>query len=429
MSMLKEMPRVAVIGQGAREHAIVWKLAQSPHGPKLYSVPGNPGMWNVSTRVDIQVSNHRALVAWAEAESIDLVVVGPEQPLAAGLVDALQEAGIPTFGPVRAGAQIEASKAFAKQLMKAALVPTAAFEVFTEVAPARAYAQTLGTPVVIKADGLAAGKGVVIAQTFVEADAAIRDMLEGNRFGDSGHQVVIEECLVGEEVSLMYFVDGSTAVPMPPARDFKRIGEGDRGPNTGGMGAFSPVPTFVDAGLADVVTSTVVTPVLAALRQQGICYRGVLYVGLMVTSEGPKVIEFNARFGDPETEVVLPLLETDLLDIMWAVAHDSLVDTTIRWRDGASVCIVLAGADYPAGSDAGTRIDVAKDIPDDTAVFHAGTAMSGAGHLVTAGGRVLTVSVVADDIPEAIKVAYSRIGLAKFPGMQFRRDIAHNWQR
>lgn len=428
MPPLKEKPRVAVIGQGAREHTIVWKLAASPLEPKLYSIPGNPGMWTLSTAVDLPLSDIDGLVQWATANTIDLVVVGPEQPLAAGLVDRLQQVGIPAFGPVQAAAQIEASKAFSKELMKAAGVPTAAFDVFTQADKAFAYASTLGLPVVIKADGLAAGKGVVMAQTLKEADSAIRDMLEGNRFGTSGHKVVVEECLVGEEVSLMYFVDAHTAVPMLPARDFKRIGDGDTGPNTGGMGAFAPVPTFVDAGVIETVTETVVTPVLESFRVRDIVYRGVLYVGLMMTADGPKVIEFNARFGDPETEVVLPLLESDLLEVMWAVANDKLAEASIHWRGGACVCVVLAGADYPAGSDKGTPIRLTADMPSDTVIFHAGTAME-AGQLVTAGGRVMTISAVADDIPSATSVAYQRVDLASFKGMQYRTDIAYNWQR
>lgn len=428
MQALKQKPRVAVIGQGAREHAITWKLAQSALQPTLYTIPGNPGMWAIAEKVDISATNHAKLIEWALATEIDLVVVGPEQPLAEGLVDALAAAGIPAFGPSQAAARLESSKAFAKQVMQRANVPTAQFAVFTQVATAQAYVRKLGVPIVIKADGLAAGKGVVIAGSLAEADAAIVQMLEGNRFGESGHTVVIEECLVGEEVSLMYFVDANTAVPMLPARDFKRIGDGDKGPNTGGMGAFSPVPTFVEAKWADVVTKQVVQPTLQALREQGIPYRGVLYVGLMVTADGPKVIEFNARFGDPETEVVLPLLASDLLEVMWAVAHDALAEAEVRWQDGAAVCVVLAGGEYPAKSDHGTPIVLASEPAAHTTIFHAGTALADE-QLVTAGGRVLTVSATAADIPSAAECTYAAVEQIHFTQMQYRRDIAHNWQR
>ncbi|EPZ40966.1 phosphoribosylamine--glycine ligase [Alicyclobacillus acidoterrestris] len=428
MKTLGNYPRVAVIGQGAREHAITWKLAQSHLEPVLYALPGNPGMWELAAKVDIPLSEHAKIVEWVKAERIDFVVIGPEQPLAEGLVDALQEAGIPVFGPNRAAAQLEASKSFAKDVMRRAGVPTARYEVFTEVAAAQAFAAALGAPVVIKADGLAAGKGVVVAQTLAEANSAIADMLEGNRFGASGHKVVIEEFLRGTEVSLMYFVDGNTVVPMIPARDFKRVGDGDTGPNTGGMGAFAPVPSFLSANWTAFATERIIEPTVQYLKSEGITYRGVLYAGLMVTQEGPKVIEFNARFGDPETEVVLPLLETDLLEIMWAVAHDELGELDVRWHEKAAVCVVLAGGEYPAKSDSGTPIELASDRPSGVYVFHAGTALRG-DQLVTAGGRVLTVSAVAQDIPAAIELVYGALDVARFSGMQYRRDIASHWQQ
>ncbi|GMA63307.1 phosphoribosylamine--glycine ligase [Alicyclobacillus fastidiosus] len=428
MRTLKDHPRVAVIGQGAREHAITWKLSESPLRPQLYAVPGNPGMWELAAKVDIPVNQHDALIKWAISEHIDLVVVGPEQPLAEGVVDAFLAAGIPAFGPSAAAAQIEASKAFAKDVMRRAGVPTAQYEVFTDVEEAQSFAERLGAPVVVKADGLAAGKGVVVAETLEEANAAIADMLEGNRFGSSGHKVVIEEFLRGEEVSLMYFVDGSTVIPMVPARDFKRVGDGDTGPNTGGMGAFAPVPSFLAADWTAFATEAIVEPTVNLLKTEGITYRGVLYAGLMVTADGPKVIEFNARFGDPETQVVLPLLESDLLEIMWAAAHDSLDGIDVRWRDKAAVCVVLAGGEYPAKSDVGTPIELSATHHPHVCVFHAGTERHG-NQLVTAGGRVLTVSALADDIPSAIDLAYTELHSAHFNGMQYRRDIARNWQR
>lgn len=426
MASLKEQMRVAVIGQGAREHAIVWKLAQSPYQPQLFVLPGNPGMWELATRVDVSAANHGELVEWAKANEIDLVVVGPEQPLAEGVVDALKQAGIRAFGPEQAAAELEASKSFAKQLMDEANVPTARFQVFTTASDAKAYVREIGVPIVIKADGLAAGKGVVIVQSLEDADSTIEDMLEGNRFGASGHKVVIEEFLTGQEASLMYFVDGNAAVPMIPARDFKRLLDNDEGPNTGGMGAFAPVPAFGEE-LVQTVTNNIVQPVRDALREKGIVYRGVLYVGLMVTKEGPKVIEFNARFGDPETEVVLPLLATDLLEVMWATTEDKLSMLDITWHDDAAVCVVLAGGEYPAKSDKGTKIDISDNVSADTVVFHAGTAQQGTA-LVTAGGRVLTISTVAPSIPEAINQVYNQIQHIHFDKVQYRRDIASNWQ-
>ncbi|WP_067622644.1 phosphoribosylamine--glycine ligase [Alicyclobacillus acidiphilus] len=434
MALETRHPRVAVIGQGAREHALVWKLAQSPLEPELYAVPGNPGMWQLAKRVDIASSDMERIVVWAREAGIDLVVVGPEGPLADGLVDALTDAGIPAFGPSREAAQLEASKAFSKALMRDANVPTARFGVFTEVDKALGFMRTLGIPVVVKADGLAAGKGVVVAQSWADAEAAVRDMLEGNRFGLSGSRVVIEEYLSGMEVSCMYFVDASAVVPMLPARDFKRAYDGDEGPNTGGMGAFAPVPSVTDA-VIDRVTKTIVQPVVKALRDRGITYRGVLYAGLMITDDGPKVIEFNARFGDPETEVVLPLLATDLLQIAWAVAHDELSTLAIEWRSDAAVCVVVAGGDYPAGSDHGTPIALPTEAAaghvagrDGEVVFHAGTALRDDGQLVTAGGRVLTISAIATDIPAAIAAAYSAAETVQFERMHYRRDIAHNWR-
>lgn len=429
MKTWDEKPRVAVIGNGAREHAIVWKLAQSRWQPTLFALPGNPGMWRHATSVNVAASNHKAIVAWALAEQIDLVVIGPEQPLAEGLVDALSEAGVAAFGPEKAAAQLEASKAFAKEWMQRVDVPTAKFGTFTDAASASAFAEGLGYPVVIKADGLAAGKGVIIAQTKAEADGAIADMLEGDLFGASGHRVVVEECLTGPEVSLMYFVDGQTAVPMLPARDFKRIGEGDTGLNTGGMGAFCPVPSFLEADWTTYVTTSIVQPVLAGLKAAGITYRGVLYVGLMVTEDGPKVIEFNARFGDPETQVVLPLLKTDLLDVMWAVAHDDLDEMDMEWFAASAVCVVLASPGYPEKPTTGLPMAVAEaDNQDDTStLFHAGTALAD-GALLTSGGRVLTVSATGLDIPEARQRAYASAERVTFAGAQMRRDIAHNWR-
>ncbi|TDY49961.1 phosphoribosylamine--glycine ligase [Alicyclobacillus sacchari] len=424
----KRPPRVAVVGQGAREHAIVWKLAQSPRLPELFALPGNPGSEGLATCVDVAAGDLDALVKFAQDERIDLVVVGPEQPLADGLVDRLAAVGIPAFGPMQAAAQLEASKAFSKRLMQEAGVPTARFATFTDVEQALSYLRTQAIPVVVKADGLAAGKGVVVAQTLAEAEAAVRGMLEGNQFGASGHRVVIEEWMQGQEVSCMYFVDANVVVPMIPARDFKRLRDGDEGPNTGGMGAFAPVPV-VTSDVIDRVTKTIVEPAMRQLAVQGITYRGVLYAGLMLTEDGPKVVEFNARFGDPETEVILPLLASDLFDVMWAVAHDELRPELVAWRDEASVCVVMAGREYPAKSDVGTPISLPEELPERVIAFHAGTRRGDSGGVETAGGRVLTVSAVDRDVPAAIDRVYSAIADIHFAGAQYRRDIAHNWQR
>ena len=428
MRTLKDHPRVAVIGQGAREHAITWKLSESPLRPQLYAVPGNPGMWELAAKVDIPVHQHDALVAWAISEHIDLVVVGPEQPLAEGVVGHSSPQAFRRLDRTRLRRKSRLRRRLRRTSSRRAGVPTAQYEVFTDVEEAQSFAKRLGAPVVVKGDGLAAGKGVVVAETLEEANAAIADMLEGNRFGSSGHKVVIEEFLRGEEVSLMYFVDGSTVIPMVPARDFKRVGDGDTGPNTGGMGAFAPVPSFLAADWTAFATEAIVEPTVNLLKAEDITYRGVLYAGLMVTANGPKVIEFNARFGDPETQGGPSATQSDLLKIMWAAAHDSLDGIDVRWRGKAAVCVVLAGGEYPAKSDVGTPIELSATHHPHVCVFHAGTERQG-NQLVTAGGRVLTVSALADDIPSAIDLAYTELHSAHFNGMQYRRDIARNWQR
>jgi len=322
-------PNVLVVGGGAREHAIVWKLAQSPLQPQLFAAPGNPGMAQLATCVDIAASQVDELVSFVQEHQIDLVVIGPEQPLELGLANRCAEFGIPAFGPSQAAARLETSKSFAKDLMQSAGVPTAAYAVFTDADEAKAYTLAHGAPIVVKADGLAAGKGVTVALTLDEALGAIDDIMLEKRFGDAGAQVVLESFLEGPEVSLMFFVDGDTVVPMLPARDHKRAYDADQGPNTGGMGAFAPVSSFLAAGMTERVEADIVRPTLAALRDQGIVYRGVLYAGLIMTAEGPYVIEFNARFGDPEIEAVLPLLATDLLAVMWAVGPGRLADLPV----------------------------------------------------------------------------------------------------
>lgn len=414
--------RVLVVGQGAREHAIVWKLHQSQFDPKLFVAPGNPGMEGMATRIPISVDDVSSIVEFALEAQIQLVVVGPEAPLSRGLVDACLEKGIPAFGPQQAAAMLETSKAFAKDVMKKAAVPTASYEVFTDADAAKRYIDDHGAPIVIKADGLAAGKGVIVAQTVEEAALAIDDILVNERFGASGHRVVIEDFLEGQEASLMFFVDDDYAIPMLPARDYKRIGDGNTGPNTGGMGSVAPVlrdrPEMVSE-----VERTIVMPVLQELKSQGVVYRGVLYVGLMVTREGrPMVIEFNARFGDPETEVVLPLLTTDLLEVMWAIAHGRLKDIELAWSAKHAVCVVLAAPGYPDKPVVGQPIRFAHGPAD--LVFHAGTT-NNEGVLKTSGGRVLTAVGIGATRHEAQGIAYRIAEKIYFDGKQLRHDIGN----
>ncbi|MCL6636744.1 MAG: phosphoribosylamine--glycine ligase [Alicyclobacillus sp.] len=420
---IPQRPRVLVLGSGAREHALVWKLAQSPRRPQLFVAPGNPGMETLAERVALTVEDASGVRAWAATHGIDLVVIGPEAALAAGVADALRQAGIRVFGPDRAAARLETSKAFAKQVMQAAGVPTAPFRVFDDAAAAADYVRTHGAPVVVKADGLAAGKGVVVADSVDAALQALDEMMVQGRFGAAGRQVVLEEKLVGREASAMCFVDGTTVVPMLPARDYKRVGDGDRGPNTGGMGAFAPVPD-APPDLGTIVSERIVRPVLAELAKAGVVYRGVLYVGLMLTAEGPQVVEFNCRFGDPETQVVLPLLASDLLEVAWATAGGELAAVPVQWHEKTAVCVVLAAEGYPGAPRTGDPLL----LPDPAQVaegwlFHAGTGWRD-GQLVTAGGRVLSAVATGWDVATARARAYRLANQVAFSGKLFRRDIA-----
>ncbi|WP_067929932.1 phosphoribosylamine--glycine ligase [Alicyclobacillus kakegawensis] len=436
---IPNQPRVLVVGAGAREHAIAWKLAQSPLAPRLYAAPGNPGLAQVAECVPLGADDVGGLVSFCRAQGIQLVVVGPEQPLSVGLVDALTEAGVRAFGPTKAAAQLETSKAFAKALMEEAGVPTAAHRTFTDAEAAKAYIRRQGAPIVVKADGLAAGKGVTVAGTVEEACRAVDGMMQAGRFGEAGRRVVIESFLVGREASLMFFIDESAVVPMLPARDHKRIGEGDTGPNTGGMGAYAPLPDADSQALAGEVERRIVRPTLAALRERGSVYRGVLYVGLMLTDDGPQVVEFNVRLGDPEAEVVLPLLASDLLEIAWAVSEGRLAEVKVAWRPDHAVCVVLAAAGYPDSPRKGDVISFAPKLgasvsvpgpglaqggPEGCIVFHAGTAWEAEG-LKTAGGRVLTVTGVGQTLSEARDTAYGGTDGITFAGKYLRRDIAH----
>lgn len=413
--------RVLVIGNGGREHAIIWKLAQSNKVTKIYCAPGNAGTSRIATNIPLQVTEIEELAQFAQREAIDLTVVGPEVPLLAGIVDQFEALGLRIFGPKKAAAQMEGSKKFAKDLMQKYQIPTAKYAVFQNSTEAIAYVKEQGAPIVIKADGLAAGKGVVVAQTIEEAAAAIIEAMDKKVFGSAGDQIVIEEFLEGQEVSLMAFVDGTTILPMVVAQDHKAAFDGDKGPNTGGMGAYSPVPQIPDA-IVDEAVDTILEPVVKAFQQEGIEYKGVLYAGLMITEKGPKVIEFNARFGDPETQVVLPRLETDLLDVLMAVVEERLAELTVQWSDQATVCVVMTAPGYPGEYAIGEEIQHISPTTITTTVFHAGTKEVD-GKVVTAGGRVLGVTAIADNLEESRLHAYYMASIIDFPGAHYRKDI------
>ena len=412
---------ILIIGGGGREHALSWKLADSIDEGYIYAIPGNPGM---AETTDVSMDDNAAIIDFAKGAKIDLVVVGPEAPLMNGLVDDLTAAGIRAFGPTSAAAQIEGSKSFAKDLMKKYGIPTARYEVFTEAEPARAYVCTMGAPIVIKADGLAAGKGVVVAMTEREALEAIDRIMEDGSFGAAGSSVVIEEFMEGEEASLLAFTDGTVIRPMISAQDHKRAFDGDQGPNTGGMGTYAPAPVMTEEMTARAVEE-ILKPTIAAMAKEGRPYRGCLYAGLMITAEGPKVVEFNARFGDPETQVVLPLLDGNLYEIMCACCEGRLAEVPIAWKKGAAVCVVLAAGGYPGAYEKGREIHGIADAEDAGAlVFHAGTAERD-GNIVTNGGRVLGVVGRGADIPAAVRAAYNAVEKISFDGMSYRKDIAH----
>ena len=412
---------ILVIGSGGREHALYWKLSESPQTEQIYAIPGNPGM---GASVAIALDDHAAILHFVKEHEIGLVVVGPEVPLMNGLVDELEAAGIRAFGPRANAAEIEGSKSFAKDLMKKYGIPTARYEVFTAAEPARAYIRQEGAPIVVKADGLAAGKGVIVAMTEQEALDAVDAIMEDHSFGDAGARVVIEEFMEGEEASLLAFTDGTMIRPMISAQDHKRAYDGDRGPNTGGMGTYAPAPVMTPE-MTERAVEEVLKPTIAAMAKEGRVYRGCLYLGLMVTADGPKVVEFNARFGDPETQVVLPLLDSDLVAIMCACADGTLADVPIRWKDGAAVCVVLASGGYPGHYDKGQEIHGLADAEAMGAlVFHAGTAMKD-GKLVTNGGRVLGVVGRGADISSAVDSAYAAATKISFKDAYYRKDIAH----
>ena len=420
--------KILVIGSGGRDHAICWRIAQDHQDLKLYCAPGNPGISEVAERVDIAADDIHRLIKWSKDYRINFVVVGPEVPLAKGIVDRFQQEEIFCFGVNRKAAKLEASKVFAKQLMRRYHIPTARFEVFHDYAKAVRYLDNVGTPIVIKADGLAAGKGVCVAQTKREAHAFLDQVMQKKVFGDAGEAVVIEEALWGNEASFLVITDGEFVIPLASAQDHKRVFDSDEGPNTGGMGAFSPTPTLT-AEIQQEILTRIVYPTLGALRREGIVYRGVLYVGLMLTAKGPKVLEFNVRFGDPETQVILPRLQGNFVEMMEAAAKGELNRVEVTWDPRACACVVLASRGYPGSFEKGKVIEGAEKVARMPYIFlfHAGTTQKEE-KLVTGGGRVLGVTALGEDLNTAVRRAYQGVEKIHFEGMHYRRDIGGQYQ-
>ena len=412
-----------IIGGGAREHALAWKITQNPKVKELYAAPGNAGTASIARNLNIRPDDIEALAGAARDIGIDLTVVGPEAPLAAGIVDRFEQLGMSIFGPTKAAAQIESSKVFARKVMQKYGIPCPKGITFSSYPKAKRYVESQPTPIVIKADGLAAGKGVTVAGSGEEALKALSDIMENRIFGPAGDSVVIEECLIGKEVSLLAFTDGKTVVPMIPACDYKRVFDDDRGPNTGGMGSYSP-PGFFDAKLTRQVMKTILQPAVKAMAQEGTPYKGVLYAGLMIAADGPKVLEFNARFGDPETQAILPRLRTDLVDILLAVVDNKLSDVVVHWDDNACVGVVMASGGYPGSYKTGFRITGLDKLNDDVIVFHAGTRLGEDSQVYTDGGRVLTVTATGKSMAEARAKVYRNLPHIHFDGCHYRRDIA-----
>jgi phosphoribosylamine--glycine ligase len=414
--------KVLVVGSGGREHALVWKISQSPMVDKIYCAPGNAGIGQMAECVAIKAEDLDGLLDFAVQNEIGLTVVGPEVPLTMGIVDKFQEKGLKIFGPSGRAAEIEGSKTFAKDLMAKYGIPTAKYGAFTDAAEAKAFLAEVGLPCVVKADGLAAGKGVLICETKEEAETAVEDILVDNKFGNAGSRVVVEEFLTGQEVSMLAFSDGKTIVPMVSSQDHKRIWDGDKGLNTGGMGAYSPAPIYT-TDIHEIVVPQVLEATIKAMEQEGRPFAGILYAGLMLTADGPKVLEFNARFGDPETQAVLPRLKSDLVEIFLAIIDGRLAEMNIEWHEEAAVCVVMASGGYPESSDKGRVITGLKEAEEAGAiVFHAGTKETD-GNIVTNGGRVLGISALGKDIAEAIENAYKGVKQITFENMQYRTDI------
>ena len=414
--------KLLIVGGGGREHAIIKKLKENPEVAVIYALPGNGGIAQDAVCVpEIGAKDIPAIVDFAKTHAIDFAVVAPDDPLALGCVDRLHEAGISCFGPDAKAARIESSKVFSKNLMRTYGIPTAAYEVFHDPKAALEYLSTASFPIVIKADGLALGKGVLIPQNLDEAASAVKTIMEDKAFGDSGNEIVIEEFLTGPEVSVLAFTDGTAIRPMVSSMDHKRAGDGDTGLNTGGMGTVAPNP-FYTAEIAQVCMDTIFLPTLAAMRAEGCPFKGCLYFGLMLTPDGPKVIEYNCRFGDPETQVVLPLLKTDLLTIMQAVEQETLADLDVEWSDGAAACVILASGGYPGHYEKGKVLTIPEALPANVTVYHAGDKLDG-GVLVTSGGRVLGITAAAPTLKEALTDAYTAAEAVDFEGKYMRHDI------
>lgn len=417
--------KILVIGSGGREHALVWKIAQSPLVTKVYCAPGNPGIGELAENVAIKVDDLQGLLDFAKKQQIDLTVVGPELPLSLGIVDLFEDNGLKIFGARKNAAVIEASKAFSKDLMKKYHVPTAAYEVFTEIEPAIAFIDTLGLPIVVKADGLAAGKGVIIAQTREEAIETVTDMLSGNAFGNAGSRVVVEEFLRGEEASFLAFTDGKNIIPLASAQDHKPAYDGDKGPNTGGMGAYSPAPVVTPA-IHEKVMEEVMRRTVDGMAAEGRTYKGVLYAGLMIDGGEIKTLEFNARFGDPECQPLLMRMKSDIVPVLLATANGDISAVSLEWHDKAAVCVVMASGGYPGTYQKGDKItglDKAASI-EDLFVFHAGTAKKD-GAYITNGGRVLGVTALGATVEKAISRAYDGVAAIKWNGVHYRTDIGN----
>ncbi len=414
--------KVLVVGGGGREHAIVWKLAKSPQIDEIYAAPGNPGIERLATCVNIAVENIPGLAEFAKKNNIDLTVVGPEAPLVAGIVDEFKNRGLTVFGPDKAAAQIEGSKIFSKNLMKKYNIPTADYKVFEDPNDAISYIDTAPMPIVVKADGLAAGKGVIIAPDRSTAKEAVKTMMIDKAFGKSGSRIVLEEYLEGPEVTVLAFCDGKRAVPMVSSRDHKRVFDNNKGPNTGGMGAVSPAPAYTPE-IAEIVERDIIQGTIDAMASEGAPFQGVLYTGLMITKNGPKVLEYNCRFGDPEAQVVIPRLKTDLVEVMQAVIDGDLTNAKIEWKSEVAVCVVIASGGYPGHYETGKVISGLDDAEKNgSIVFHAGTAEKD-GKIITAGGRVLGVTALGKDVDEARKLAYESVSKIRFEGMHYRKDI------
>lgn len=418
--------KVLLIGSGGREHALAWKLSQGASVDKIYCVPGNPGIAKIAKceNLDMPTNNLEALADFAEKNNCELTVVGPEAPLVAGIADVFEARKLAVFGPSKLAAQLEGSKSFSKELMEKYNIPTAFFKVCHTATEAKEFINVKGAPIVVKADGLAAGKGVVVAMTKEEALAAVDMMMADKKFGAAGNTIVVEEFMPGEEASLLAFTDGKTVVPMIAAQDHKRVFDGDKGPNTGGMGAYAPAPVMT-AELKYKAVKTILEPTVKAMAAEGMPYKGCLYAGLMINGDSVKVVEFNCRFGDPETQAVLPLLDSDLAEIMLACARGQLQPEMVKWKQGAAVCVVMASAGYPGDYEKGKEISGLDLVPatESAVVFHAGTALKN-GKVVTNGGRVLGVTAMDKDIVSAQAAAYKAVAKIDFPGCFCRKDIA-----